>query len=151
MIAHPTCTYLCNSGVRWLHTVIRHGSMCDAANFFNKLREAQIPHIAVENPIPHRYARRIIGKYDQIIQPWMFGHMEQKATCLWLKDLPKLIPTRNVRVAMMRRPVNQRQRIHYLPPSKTRWKIRSKTFTGIAVAMAQQWSTYINERHLSNQ
>ncbi len=88
----------------------------------------------------HKYAVEIIGRrQDQVIQPWMFGHAEQKATCLWLKGLPALAPTNNVKQQMMKLPANQRQRLHYLPPSPDRWKERSRTFTGIAEAMAQQW------------
>jgi len=88
----------------------------------------------------HKYAVEIIGRrQDQVVQPWMFGHMEQKATCLWLVGLPLLKQTNNVRNEMMALPKNQRERIHYLPPSKDRWKIRSETYQGIANAMAQQW------------
>jgi hypothetical protein len=88
----------------------------------------------------HKYAIERIGiKQSQIVQPWMFGHMEQKGTGLWLHDLPLLKPTNNVKEQMMLLPKNQRQRLHYLPPSKDRWKIRSKTYDGIAKAMAEQW------------
>jgi hypothetical protein len=89
----------------------------------------------------HKYAKERIGgmQQAQTIQPWMFGHMEQKATCLWLKNLPPLVPTDNVKEAMMALPDNQRQRLHYLPPSADRWKLRSTTFKGIAAAMADQW------------
>lgn len=80
-----------------------------------------------------------IGKYTQIIQPWMFGHLEQKATCLWLKNLPKLEPTNNVKKQMMELSYKERNRLHMLPPSKDRWKIRSVTFQGIANAMAATW------------
>lgn len=97
MIAHPPCTYLCNSGVRWLNTVPgRRDRMRDAARFFIKLQRANIPLIAIENPIPHKYAKQWIGAYSQIIQPWQFGHGETKATCLWLKGLPALMPTKIV-------------------------------------------------------
>jgi hypothetical protein len=96
--------------------------------------------VAIENPIPHKYAmEKIKTKYSQIVQPWMFGHMEQKATCLWLKNLPPLTPTNNVKEAMLTLPDNQRQRLHYLPPSADRWKLRSTTYKGIAQAMAEQW------------
>lgn len=113
----------------------------DGAAFFKSLLDAPIPKIAVENPIMHKYAKERIGnvKQSQIIQPWMFGHMEQKATCLWLKGLALLQPTNNVRDQMLALPNNQRQRLHYLPPSKDRWKIRSTTYAGIADAMASQW------------
>lgn len=141
MIGHPTCTYLTNAGVTWLHRQPgRWDKMVDGANFFNKLLNAPIPKIAIENPIMHKYAVEIIGRrQDQVIQPWMFGHKESKATCLWLKNLPLLKPTNNVRDEMLKLPKNQQQRLHYLPPSKDRWKIRSETYQGIANAMAEQW------------
>ena len=140
-ICHPPCTYLCNSGVSWLkRKPERPKQMYEAAMFFNFMLNLPIRRIAVENPIMHKYAKSFLDKnYDQIIQPWMFGHMEQKATCLWLKNLPSLSRTNDVREEMNRLPNKQRQRIHYLPPSKERWKQRSKTFQGIADAMADQW------------
>jgi hypothetical protein len=142
MIAHPPCTYLTNSGVTWLHKdPTRWDRLDEAATFFRILLNAPIPHIAVENPIMHKYAKERIGgvKQTQVIQPWMFGHPEQKATCLWLKNLPPLVPTNNVKAEMDALPDNQRQRLHYLPPSADRWKLRSTTFQGIADAMAEQW------------
>jgi hypothetical protein len=134
LIAHPPCTFLCNSGVRWLAgNEERHRNMVEGANFFKKLLEANVQHIAVENPIMHKYAKEIIGSSQtQIIQPWQFGHGETKATCLWLKNLPLLKPTKIVE--------GREQRIHLLPPSKDRWKLRSTTYLGIAKAMAEQWS-----------
>lgn len=142
MIAHPPCTYLTNSGVCHLHKdQSRWEKLDEGADFFKLLLNASIPKIAVENPIMHKYAKERIGsvKQSQVIQPWMFGHMEQKATCLWLKGLPLLKETNNVKAQMLELPDNQRQRLHYLPPSATRWKERSKTFQGIADAMAEQW------------
>jgi hypothetical protein len=142
MIAHPPCTYLTNSGVTWLHKdPTRWDRLDEAATFFRILLNAPIPHIAVENPIMHKYAKERIGgvKQTQVVQPWMFGHPEQKATCLWLKNLPPLVPTNNVKAEMDALPDNQRQRLHYLPPSADRWKLRSTTFQGIADAMAEQW------------
>ena len=148
MIAHPPCTYLCNSGVCWLlsrkykktssaadrYNVDRWRKMEAAVKFFKALQTCNIPKIAIENPIPHRYG---LGKsYTQIIQPYQFGHPERKATCLWLKGLPKLKPTCIVPLPMDK---SKAQRLHYLPPSKDRWKIRSRTFEGIAKAMAEQW------------
>jgi hypothetical protein len=97
----------------------------------------------LENPIPHKYARELIGKYDQLIQPYQFGHMERKATCLWLKNLPELKHINNVKSEMDRLPKNISQRLHYLPPGPERAKLRSKTYPGIARAMAEQWSEYI--------
>lgn len=141
MIAHPPCTYLSNSGVCWLKTdPTRHAKMVDGAEFFKKLLNANIPKIAVENPVMHGYAKTIIGATQtQVIQPWMFGHMEQKATCLWLKGLPPLVPTRNVRKKMLTLPMHARQRLHYLSPGPERAHIRSITFKGIARAFAEQW------------
>lgn len=134
MIAHPPCTYLCNSGVRWLHTQsLRRQQMIEAAHFFKALLNAPINRICVENPIPHKYAVDIIGeKYSQIIQPWQFGHPETKATCLWLKGLPKLKPTNIVS--------GRNPRVHFASPGPDRWKERSRTLPGIADAMAQQWT-----------
>lgn len=141
MIAHPPCTYLTNSGVTWLHKQPgRWEKMELGAKFFKSLLEADIPKIAVENPIMHKYAREIIGtRQTQIVQPYHFGHLEQKATGLWLKGLPELHETNNVKEEMLKLPDNQRQRLHYLPPTKDRWKIRSTTFQGLADAMANQW------------
>lgn len=139
MVAHPPCTYLCNSGVRWLRNpdgysnIPRWKLMKDGAIFFKRfLDSTSINKIAVENPIPHKYALGIIGrKYDQIIHPWQYGHGERKATCLWLKNLPKLQPTNIVD--------GRDQRIWKMAPHKDRWRERSKTYTGIALAMADQW------------
>jgi hypothetical protein len=132
MIAHPPCTRLCNSGVSWLHKRNLWDAMYEGADFFKAMLNAPIERIAVENPIPHKYALERIGrKYSQLIQPWQFGHGETKATCLWLKGLPPLRPTKIVE--------GREQRLHRLPPGPDRWKERSKTFSGIAQAMADQW------------
>lgn len=142
MVAHPPCTYMTNSGVTWLHKdPTRWAKLDDAASFFKLLLDAPIEKIAVENPIMHKYAKERIGgvKQTQVIQPWMFGHTEQKATCLWLKNLPPLVPTNDVKAEMLQLPDNERQRLHYLPPSADRWKLRSTTYMGIAEAMANQW------------
>lgn len=148
MIAHPPCTYLTNAGVTWLHRQPGRGDLMEeGARFFKMLLEAPIPKIAVENPIMHKYAIEIIGRrQDQVLQPWMFGHTERKATCLWLKGLPKLTPTNNVREEMLKLPKNQQQRLHYLPPSRDRWKLRSETYQGIANAMAEQWGQSWNSK-----
>lgn len=136
LIAHPPCTRLCNSGVRWLNERNLWDEMEMAARFFKQLLDAPIPHKAIENPIPHKYALEIIGrKYDQIVQPWMFGHGETKATCLWLDELPSLIAT-DIRT-------EREQRIWKMAPSIDRWKDRSRTFPGIADAMADQWGTWL--------
>ena len=142
MVAHPPCTYMTNSGVTWLHKdPTRWAKLDDAAAFFKMLLDAPIEKIAVENPIMHKYAKERIGgvKQTQVVQPWMFGHTEQKATCLWLKNLPPLVPTNDVKAEMLQLPDNERQRLHYLPPSADRWKLRSTTYMGIAEAMADQW------------
>lgn len=139
LIAHPPCTRLCNSGVRWLKERNLWTDMQKAAKFFRMLFNAEIPKICIENPIPHKYAIKEIGcKYDQIIQPWLFGHGETKATCLWLRNLPKLKPTNIVS--------GREHRIHKLSAlkgkgsSRDRQKNRSITFQGIANAMAEQWN-----------
>ncbi len=139
MIAHPPCTDLSVSGAAWFEKKKRNGSQQMSASFFMMLAKSDIPRIAIENPIC--IMSRLWRKPDQIIQPWMFGHMEQKATCLWLKNLPVLYPTNDVKAQMMELPKNKRERLHYLPPSDDRWKLRSETFQGIADAMAEQWWT----------
>ena len=141
MIGHPPCTYLANSGVMWLHLrKDRWDQMREGAEFFKTLLNANIPKIAIENPIMHKYALEIIGvKQTQSIQPWQFGHMEKKRTCLWLKGLSKLIPTTNLEKETNLLPMKEQQRLHYLSPGKDRAKLRSKTFKGIAQAFANQW------------
>jgi len=132
MIAHPPCTRLCNSGVRWLHERNLWKEMRAGAKFFKQLLEAKISKICVENPIPHKYAVNEIGRsYDQIIQPFEFGHEESKATCLWLKNLSFLVSTKIMD--------KRKQSVWKTSPSPNRWKIRSRTFQGIADAMAEQW------------
>jgi hypothetical protein len=141
MVAHPPCTFLCNSGVRWLSTdITRWPHMIDGAVFFRRLLEAPIPRIAVENPIMHGHAAKIIGRrQDQVVQPWMFGHPEKKGTGLWLKNLPPLLPTDDVRDVMATLPKSVTDRIHMASPGPDRWKLRSTTYAGIAAAMASQW------------
>jgi len=140
MIFHWPCTRLTNAGVRWLYggrgterDMERWRQMEADAQAFRRLRNAPIPRIAGENPIPHRYARAIMGDYSQVIQPWQFGHGETKATCLWLRNLPLLQPTQIVS--------GRQPRVHYASPSPDRWKERSRTLSGIASAMAEQWGT----------
>jgi len=131
-IAHPPCTRLTNSGNQWLARRGLWHELEDAAEFFLQCLNAPFPRIAVENPIMHKYARALIGvKYSQIIQPWQFGHGEQKSTCLWLKGLPKLKPTNIVE--------GREQRLYKLPPGDDRSMLRSRTYEGIARAMAEQW------------
>lgn len=138
MIAHPPCTHLAVSGAAWFKNKVSEQK--EALEFVRKLLNAPIEKIALENPVGVISTK--IRKPDQIIQPYQFGHMEQKKTCLWLKGLPKLIPTNNVYEEMMRLPKNKRERLHYLPPSPDRWKLRSITYKGIAEAMANQWSVF---------
>lgn len=128
MIAHPPCTHLAVSGARWFKDKQREQT--EALEFVGLLMNAPIERIAIENPISIISSR--FRKPDQVIQPWQFGHGETKATCLWLKNLPKLKPTNIVE--------GRDQRILKLPPSADRWKERSRTFPGIAEAMAVQWS-----------
>lgn len=147
IIAHPPCTYLTNSGVTWLYNKDgsrnekRWNDLADGGEFFRLFIDHPCSKIAIENPIPHKYAVEIIGrKYDQIIHPWQFGHPERKATCLWLKGLEPLKETDNRKAEMLLLPKNQQQRIHYMSPGPERAKMRSKTFPGIAKAMAEQWA-----------
>tara|TARA_Y100001973_G_scaffold82377_1_gene121769 strand:- start:236 stop:859 length:624 start_codon:yes stop_codon:yes gene_type:complete len=145
IIAHPPCTHLSVSGAaRWAEKVA-DGRQQAAIKFVEDIWNANCPFIAIENPVGALSSRSRLGKATQYIQPYEFGHAEQKKTGLWLKGLPKLIPTDVIDVSNL--PDNQRQRLHYLPPSKDRWKIRSTTFQGIADAMADQWSS-INKRVL---
>ena len=129
MIAHPPCTHLSVSGARHFAAKQASGVQQEALEFVSFLMGANIPMIAIENPISIISSK--IRKPDQIIQPWQFGHGETKATCLWLKGLPLLMPTNIVD--------GREARIHKMPPSPTRWKERSRTFTGIGQAMADQW------------
>lgn len=127
MVAHPPCTHLSVSGARWFKG--KQAEQAEALDFVRLLLDAPIPRIALENPISIISSR--IRKPDQIIQPWQFGHGETKATCLWLKNLPKLVPTNIVE--------GREARVHKMAPGPDRWKERSRTYTGIAEAMAQQW------------
>lgn len=127
MIAHPPCTHLAVSGARWFKDKFEEQK--EAIRFFMCLATTEIEKIAIENPIGIMSTGW--RKPDQIIQPWQFGHGETKATCLWLKNLPKLEPTNIVE--------GREARIHKMPPSKDRWKLRSITYQGIADAMAEQW------------
>ena len=133
MIAHPPCTFLCNSGVRWLHErPARWRQMAEAIVFFNGLLNVPIPRLAVENPIQHKYARAHIRRPDQIVQPYHFGDMESKATCLWLKGLPPLMASFSGGEGI-------KQSVFRTSPSEHRGLLRSRTFMGIAEAMAEQW------------
>ena len=137
IIAFPPCTDLAVSGAAWFEEKRKDGRQQASIDFFMLFANHPCEQIAIENPvgIMSSYWR----KPDQIIQPYEFGHMEQKKTCLWLKGLPKLGGTNNVYEEMMKLPKNKRERLHYLPPGPDRAKIRSKTFPEIAKAMAEQW------------
>lgn len=127
MIAHPPCTHLAVSGARWFKH--KQDEQADAVAFFMRLALDHIPRICVENPVG--IMSKVYRKPDQIIQPWQFGHGETKATCLWLKNLPRLVPTNIVE--------GREHRVHKMPPGPNRWKERSRTYQGIADAMADQW------------
>ena len=129
MIAHPPCTHLAVSGARWFKD--KRYEQAEALLFVRALLAAPIPRIALENPISIISSK--IRKPDQIIQPWQFGHGETKATCLWLKGLPKLVPTKIVD--------GRKPRVHFASPGPDRWKERSRTLQGIADAMAEQWGS----------
>lgn len=145
IVAHPPCTRLCNSGVRWLSNPPLGRTKADlwreldeAADLFSAIWTAPIPHIAIENPVMHKHAKARIKDYQpfaQSVQPWQFGHGETKRTCFWLRDLPNLTPTQIVD--------GRAARIHRMSPGPERAKERSRTFTGIASAMADQWGGYV--------
>jgi site-specific DNA-cytosine methylase len=132
LIAHPPCTHLAVSGARWFAE--KRTEQAEALEFVRTLLDAPVPCIALENPVSIISSK--IRKPDQIIQPWQFGHGETKATCLWLKNLPKLVATNIVD--------GREARVHRMPPGPDRWKERSRTFTGIAAAMAEQWSEAVS-------
>ena len=137
IIAHPPCTHLSVSGAaRWAEKVA-DGRQPKAIKFVEQIWDANCPKICIENPVGALSSRSKLGKATVYIQPFEFGHAEQKKTGLWLKGLPKLKGTKYIDVSGL--PDKERQRLHWLPPSKDRWKIRSTTFQGIADAMADQW------------
>lgn len=145
IVAHPPCTRLCNSGVRWLTKPPRGktleqmwAELDEGAALFSDFWNAPIARIAIENPVMHRHAKARIRNYEefaQSVQPWQFGHPEVKRTCLWLKNLPPLEPTNIVD--------GREARVHRMPPGPDRWRERSRFFTGIAEAMADQWPEVI--------
>jgi hypothetical protein len=140
-VFHPPCTRLCNSGVRWLAERDLWSDLDEAAALFSAFWNAPIERVAVENPVMHKHAKARIANYQppaQVIQPWQFGHGETKATCLWLRGLPKLVPTNIVE--------GREQRVFRLPPSPDRWKERSRTYTGFANAMADQWGSFVERK-----
>ena len=148
IVAHPPCTRLCNSGVRWLSTP-PPGKTADqmqaeleaGADLFSAFWNAPIDRVAIENPVMHRHAKALIVNYRepaQSVQPWQFGHGECKRTCLWLRGLAPLMPTDIVE--------GREQRVHRMPPGADRWKERSRFYPGIAAAMADQWGSTIMEK-----
>jgi hypothetical protein len=144
IIAHPPCTYLARSGVRWLHedpTKERWNKMLEAIDFFNIFLEHHCLKVCIENPIMHKYAksRLKVFNYTQKTQPYFHGHPEKKSTCLWLKGLPLLKASKNVSHEMIGKHPGDVGFSHYVPDSKNRAKERSRTYLGIAAAMADQW------------
>ncbi len=139
MVAHPPCTRLCNSGVRWLAERNLWSEMEEGVQFFLTLLNAPIPHIGIENPVMHKHAKQHIGGHTFTIQPWQFGHGEVKRTCFWTKDLPPLTPTNIVD--------GREPKVHFMSPSPDRWKERSRTYQGIADAIADQWGNYVQGIH----
>lgn len=137
MICHPPCTDLAVSGSRHFEAKIADGRQQAALDFVRLLLDAPIPRIALENPVSVISTK--IRKPTQIVQPFQFGHPEQKKTCLWLKGLPPLQPTQDVYAEMMTLSKKERERVHYMSPGPDRWKARSRTFQGLADAMALQW------------
>lgn len=138
LIAHPPCTHLAVSGARWFAE--KRAEQQAALDFVARLMCAPVPHIAIENPVSVISSR--IRKPDQVIQPWQFGHGETKATCLWLKALPPLQATNIVE--------GREAKVHRMPPSPDRWKERSRTYAGIAAAMADQWGAYLSNTQLTH-
>lgn len=155
MVAHPPCTHLAVSGARWFKD--KREEQEEALEFVRLLLDAPIPHIALENPVSIISSR--IRKPDQIVQPYEYGHDASKRTCLWLKDLPKLVPTKRIPGRMVPHPTKPGVMVerwanqtdsgqNRLGPSEDRWKIRAATYPGIAAAMASQWSDYIVRRRV---
>ncbi len=146
ILGHPPCTFLANSGVRWLSDgksldSFRHETMKQACDFFAALYRAPCAHVAIENPVMHGYARDYLAStwkvpaFTQSFQPWQHGEPEVKRTCLWLRGLPELTPSNIVE--------GRTARVHRASPGPDRWKERSRTLPGVAAAMAAQWSAYL--------
>ena len=147
MVAHPPCTRLCNSGVRWLSTpppgkTIEQmwAELDEAADLFSTFWNAPIERVCIENPVMHKHAKTRIRNFKpfaQSVQPWQFGHGEVKRTCFWLRNLSPLTPTNIVEGRMAR--------VHRMPPGKDRWRERSRFFQGFAEAMADQWGGTVDD------
>lgn len=138
VVAHPPCTDLAVSGARWFPAKRASGEQQRSIDFFMRFANCKCPKVAIENPIS--IMSTVWRKPDQVIQPWQFGHGEVKATCLWLKGLPKLEPTKIVS--------GREARVHKMPPGPNRWRERSRTLRGIAEAMADQWSRPVPQMEL---
>lgn len=156
IVAHPPCTRLCNSGVRWLSTpppgrtsAELWRELDEGAALFSTLWNAPVERVAVENPVMHRHAKeRIVGYVPpaQSVQPWQFGDWERKRTCLWLRGLPALVPTYPTMGEAQRalgHDALPAERVHRMPPGEHRARERSRFFPGIAAAMADQWGGLI--------
>lgn len=149
-VFHPPCTFLAVSGARWLYNKdgsidnSRKRSQDEALAFVKQLMDCNIPYTAIENPVSIISSK--IRKPDQCIQPWQFGHAEIKKTCLWLKNLPKLEETDNVKGKIDALEYKDKAKIHYMSPGEDRAKLRSKTYKGIAKAIAEQWSYYVKNQ-----
>ncbi len=152
LIAHPPCDYLANSGVQWLDKKPgRRALMEEGCRFFNAMLSAPVPHICVENPIPHKYAVANIGRYTQVTQPWMFGEKKTKATCLWLRNLAPLVADNKVGPPPKRRhmtpeEVREWHAVHMEAPGPNRKSNRSRTYFGVARALAEQLTTQLFEK-----
>ena len=138
IIAFPPCTHLAVSGAAWFKEKRKDGRQQEGIDFFMMFANCDCERVAIENPVGIMSTH--YRKPDQIIQPWQFGHPEKKKTCLWIKGLPPLKPTNDVSSYMKTLPKNRQERLHYLPPSPDRAMLRSKTYPGIARAMAEQWA-----------
>jgi hypothetical protein len=146
MIGHPPCTYIANSGVRWLFEKPgRWEQLDDACRFFNTLKNAPIDRICIENPIPHKWGLERIGnKYTQKVQPYYFGDKQKKTTCLWLKNLPLLVATTpELKPPKDKEEAKKWEMVWRMPPGENQAKERSRTFQGIADAMAEQWGNVL--------
>ena len=141
VIAHPPCTRLCNSGVRWLAERDLWQGMAEGAAFFRACLNANAPMVAVENPVMHRYALQAVGVRPSFtVQPWQFGDPAKKRTCFWTRGLPPLVATSTMTAA------DARADCHLASPGPDRWKERSRTYPGIAAAIADQWAVAFAER-----
>lgn len=165
MVAHPPCTFLSNSGAKHLYLGKtkadkialgykrdheRWANMEAAADFFNLLWNADVPHIAVENPVMHGHGiERVNGRATQFVQPWQFGHLETKRTGFRLKNLPPLESTNSVYEQFAKLPKSETHKVHMMSPGPNRWKERSRTFQGIGDAMAAQWGAHVEAELLA--